>query len=84
MRAILEEAGHCVHAYTSPHLVRFNERFRLGRPGGGVLVSDQELADVLTEYERVNDGAPITVFELTTAAGCCCSRGIRPTCFCSK
>src|SRR6266849_9082465 len=30
MRAILEAAGLCVHVYTSPHLVRFNERFRLG------------------------------------------------------
>src|SRR4030081_3801967 len=30
MRAILEAAGLSVHVYTSPHLVRFNERFRLG------------------------------------------------------
>src|SRR5712671_6450853 len=30
MRAILEAAGLAVHVYTSPHLVRFNERFRLG------------------------------------------------------
>src|SRR4029079_18105654 len=41
MRAVLEAAGHSVHVYTSPHLVRFNERFRLGAPGGGVLVSDE-------------------------------------------
>jgi dihydrofolate synthase/folylpolyglutamate synthase len=68
MRAILEAAGLTVHAYTSPHLVRFNERFRLGSPGGGRLVSDSELADALTECEKVNDGAPITVFEITTAA----------------
>jgi dihydrofolate synthase/folylpolyglutamate synthase len=71
MRAILEAAGKSVHVYTSPHLVRFNERFRLGRPGGqggGVIVSDADLADVLAECERVNDGAPITVFEITTAA----------------
>jgi dihydrofolate synthase / folylpolyglutamate synthase len=32
LRAILEAAGECVHAYTSPHLVRFNERFRLAAP----------------------------------------------------
>src|SRR5262245_52920073 len=69
MRAVLEAAGRTVHVYTSPHLVRFNERFRLGAPGGGKLVSDQELADVLVECERVNDGAPITVFEIETAAG---------------
>src|SRR4051812_49935868 len=35
MRAILEAAGLRVHVYTSPHLVRFNERFRLGQEGGG-------------------------------------------------
>ena len=44
MRAILEAAGLRVHVYTSPHLVRFNERFRLGQVAGGVLVSDEELA----------------------------------------
>ncbi len=69
MRAILEAAGLSVHVYTSPHLVRFNERFRLGRPGGGVLVSDEELTEVLAECERVNNEQPITVFEITTAAG---------------
>ena len=37
MRAMLEAAGRSVHVYTSPHLVRFNERFRLGAPGGGEL-----------------------------------------------
>jgi dihydrofolate synthase/folylpolyglutamate synthase len=68
MRAMLEAAGHRVHVYTSPHLVRFNERFRLGAPGGGVLVSDEALAEALTEVERVNAGAPITVFEVETAA----------------
>src|SRR5205807_6808384 len=43
MRAVLEAAGASVHVYTSPNLVRINERFRLGRHGGGVLVSDEEL-----------------------------------------
>jgi dihydrofolate synthase / folylpolyglutamate synthase len=69
LRAILEAAGRRVHVYTSPHLVRFNERFRLGARGGGVLVSDEELAATLTECERANGDAPITVFEITTAAG---------------
>jgi dihydrofolate synthase / folylpolyglutamate synthase len=69
LRAILEAAGKRVHVYTSPHLVRFNERFRLGARDGGVLVSDEELASTLTECERVNGAAPITVFEITTAAG---------------
>jgi dihydrofolate synthase / folylpolyglutamate synthase len=69
MRAILEAADRLVHVYTSPHLVRVNERFRLGRPGGAAMVSDAELADALAECERVNGGDPITVFEITTAAG---------------
>jgi dihydrofolate synthase/folylpolyglutamate synthase len=68
MRAILEAAGLRVHVYTSPHLVHFNERFRLGATGEGRLVSDEELADALGECERVNAGVPITVFEITTAA----------------
>ncbi len=70
LRAILEAAGLSVHTYTSPHLVSFNERFRLGQKGGeGRLVSDDELSAALEECERANAGAPITVFEMTTAAG---------------
>jgi dihydrofolate synthase/folylpolyglutamate synthase len=68
MRAMLEAAGRSVHVYTSPHLVRFNERFRIGAPGGGNLVSDDELAAALEECERANGNAPITVFEIETAA----------------
>jgi dihydrofolate synthase/folylpolyglutamate synthase len=69
MRAMLESAGQDVHVYTSPHLVRFNERFRLAAPGGGRFVGDDELRATLEECERVNAGDPITVFEITTAAG---------------
>jgi dihydrofolate synthase/folylpolyglutamate synthase len=65
LRAILEAGGKRVHVYTSPHLARFNERFRLS----GALVSDAELSATLEECERANAGAPITVFEITTAAG---------------
>ena len=68
MRAMLEAAGKSVHVYTSPHLVRFHERIRLGRKGGGRLVGDSELAAVLKLCENVNAGAPITFFEITTAA----------------
>ena len=68
LRAMLEAAGKNVHVYTSPNLVRVNERFRLGGPGGGVLVSDAELADALAECERANGDAPITLFEIETAA----------------
>ncbi|MGB8842349.1 MAG: bifunctional folylpolyglutamate synthase/dihydrofolate synthase, partial [Aliidongia sp.] len=64
LRACLEAAGYRTHVYTSPHLVRFNERIRLA----GRLVDDALLSDLLGEVERVNDGAPITFFEITTAA----------------
>ena len=69
LRAILEAAGQRVHVYTSPHLVRFNERFRIGKSGEGRLVSDEELIVAMEECELANAGAPITVFEITTAAG---------------
>ncbi len=68
MRAILEAAGRSVHVYTSPHLVRFHERIRLGHRGGGKLVGDAELAAALAFCEKVNAGQPITFFEITTAA----------------
>ena len=64
MRAMLEAAGRSVHVYTSPHLVRFNERFRIA----GALVSDAALAAALEECERANGNLPITVFEIETAA----------------
>ncbi|BCJ92121.1 bifunctional folylpolyglutamate synthase/dihydrofolate synthase [Terrihabitans soli] len=64
LRAMLEAAGKSVHVYTSPHLVRFHERIRLA----GTLVDEAALVDALMEAERVNDGAPITQFEITTAA----------------
>ena len=63
LRAMGEAAGMRVHVYTSPHLVRFNERIRLA----GALVDDAALADALEQVERVNDGASITVFEVITA-----------------
>jgi dihydrofolate synthase/folylpolyglutamate synthase len=63
-RAMLEAQGLKVHVYTSPHLVEFRERIRLA----GELISEAELAATLEECERVNDGAPITFFEITTAA----------------
>src|SRR5437016_2609331 len=64
LRAVLEAAGYRVHAYTSPHLVRFNERIRLA----GSLIEEGQLAELLEEIERVNSGKPITFFEVTTAA----------------
>ena len=64
MRAMLEAAGRRVHAYTSPHLVRFNERIVVA----GEMLPDGELLALLEECERANEGRPITFFEITTAA----------------
>ncbi len=66
MRAILEAAGLSVHVYTSPHLVRFHERIRLGAPGGGRFVDEAVLVEALERCERANAGDPITFFEITT------------------
>jgi dihydrofolate synthase/folylpolyglutamate synthase len=68
MRAMLEASGKRVHVYTSPHLVRFHERIRIGAAGGGQFVDDEELAEALSYVERVNDGQAITQFEITTLA----------------
>jgi dihydrofolate synthase / folylpolyglutamate synthase len=71
LRAILEAANLRVHVYTSPYLVRINESFRLGRTGGGLLVDDAELGAALERCEQANAGAPITIFEIETAAAFC-------------
>jgi dihydrofolate synthase/folylpolyglutamate synthase len=63
LRAMGEAAGMRVHVYSSPHLVRFNERIRLA----GKLVDDDALAATLERVERINEEAPITVFEVITA-----------------
>lgn len=64
LRAFLEAAGLRVHVYTSPHLVRFNERMRLA----GQLVSTRRLNAALQDVEELNAGADITLFEIATAA----------------
>lgn len=64
IRAGLESAGKRVHAYTSPHLAQFHERIRLA----GDLIAEADLAAALEECEAANAGAPITFFEITTAA----------------
>ncbi len=64
LRACLEAGGYRVHAYISPHLVRFHERVRLA----GQLIGEDRLIELLEECERVNQGKPITYFEITTAA----------------
>ena len=67
LRAFLEAAGYRCHVYTSPHLVRFNERIRLA----GALIGDDMLMALIKEVEAAGmvDGVelPITNFEITTA-----------------
>jgi dihydrofolate synthase/folylpolyglutamate synthase len=64
LEAMLRARGKRVDAYISPHLVRFNERIRLA----GAPIAEPDLAALLGECEDANDGAPITFFEITTAA----------------
>jgi dihydrofolate synthase / folylpolyglutamate synthase len=72
-RALLESANHSVHVHTSPHLVRWHERYRLGQKlgqkTGGKLVEDAVFADALRRVAHANAGQPITVFEILTAVG---------------
>ena len=68
LRAALEAAGRDVHVFSSPHLVRFNERIRIA----GRLIDDAALAALLSEVlDAAGDGADAigaSFFEITTAA----------------
>ncbi len=64
LRAAIEAAGLTAHAYTSPHLVRFNERIRLA----GRLIGDDALAALLAETLDAAAGMEVSFFEATTAA----------------
>ena len=64
IRSGLESAGKSVHTYTSPHLIRFNERIRLA----GKLITEDELSALLDECYEANSGEEITYFEITTCA----------------
>lgn len=63
LRAMLQAAGHRVHVYTSPHLVKFNERIVLANQQ----IDDAALEALIDEVLDVNDGRPLTFFEITTA-----------------
>src|SRR5579871_4955715 len=60
LRAMAEAAGYRAHVYTSPHLVRFNERIRIA----GRLIGDAELGELLTECEEANGDTPISFFDI--------------------
>jgi len=64
LRAALEASGHKVHAFTSPHLVRFNERIRVA----GRLIDDEELAALLEEVISAGEGIEPSFFEVAAAA----------------
>jgi len=64
LRAMLEAEGYTVHATTSPHLVRYNERIRIA----GRLIGDGELAALLSEVLDTAAELPISFFEATIAA----------------
>jgi dihydrofolate synthase / folylpolyglutamate synthase len=64
LRAALEAAGKSVHVYSSPHLVRFNERIRVA----GKLIDDATLAPLLAEVLDCAEDISPSFFEATTAA----------------
>ncbi len=61
--AILKEANLNCNVYTSPHILKINERFVFNNEELG----DNELADLFEEVEKINDNEPITFFEILTA-----------------
>jgi dihydrofolate synthase/folylpolyglutamate synthase len=63
LRAGLEAAGYRVHVFTSPHLVRFNERIRIA----GSLIEDEQLAALLGEAIDAGPGIEPSFFEVATA-----------------
>ncbi len=64
LESVLRAAGYRVGLYSSPHLLRFNERVRLdGREAG-----DTELCDALAAVERARGATPLTYFEFGTLA----------------
>ncbi len=63
LRAIAEAGGLTVNVLTSPHLVRFAERIRIG----GRLIGDDEISRRIDEVEAANRGEPISFFEIATA-----------------
>lgn len=64
LRAAIEAAGMRAHVYSSPHLVRFNERIRLA----GALIPDAMLAPLLEEVLDAGGDIGASFFEVTTAA----------------
>lgn len=66
-RALIEASGLTCHVHTSPHLVNWHERYRIGAAGGSRLVDDAVLAEAISRVAEANAGETITVFEILTA-----------------
>ena len=64
LRSILKEANIKCNIYTSPHVIRINERFIYNDE----MISDDDLSILLSEIEEINNGQPLTYFEALTAA----------------
>lgn len=63
LKSILESQGYKVHAFTSPHLFKFNERIVLaGQP-----ITDEYLEELIDKAVHLNNNGAITFFEITTA-----------------
>ena len=62
LASILQAAGYRVGLYTSPHLVRFNERIRVN----DVKISDTDIIDFLHKYRPLINEIDTTFFETTT------------------
>ena len=63
LRGAIEAAGLTTHVYSSPHLVRFNERIRVA----GKLIDDHTLSALLSEALDYAEGLEASFFEVTTA-----------------
>lgn len=63
LSSVLAAAGYRVGLYTSPHLVRFNERIRIN----GEKISDSEIVGFLNRYRHIIEEIDTTFFETTTA-----------------
>lgn len=64
LESMLLAAGYRVGLYTSPHLVKFNERARVN----GDIVSDADLISQFEAVEAARKGVSLTYFEFTTLA----------------
>jgi dihydrofolate synthase / folylpolyglutamate synthase len=74
LEALLDEAGYCTGAFTSPHLLRFNERIRVA----GVDVSDTEIVAAFVAIDEARGAVSLTYFEFATLAALCIFKNRAP------